>query len=156
MFDSYPKMKQVLLPEEVFKRSGERRKQPERDLIEKCRTVMFDETDLYRKKKVQTYGVCDYHVEYYNSYPYALIDYIGKDKFNEYLIYSNRIGDTDLTDICSYSGMSVIDVIEYFGTTREVFEEIFNGTPYGLRGFDSDLIFSGNMEKIEEFFTRRK
>ena len=82
----------------------------------------------------------------------TLAEYIGMDKFNEWIEKTNKETDFD-NKICGNPDQSVVGLIQYFNISRDEMEWIFaHSRLYYDKDCNLDIIYSGDEKLINEYY----
>lgn len=101
-------------------------------------------------------NVCKVHCpELFHTIPGDLCNYIGFDKVNEWgESRTTKEGTIAEEDKCLNPEFTIVNFIEYFDITREQF--IDNTNFLTKTKYDVDILYSGDAEVIEEYFTNNE
>ena len=93
---------------------------------------------------------CKVHHQDYHSIPVSLIDYVGKDTFDEWVEnYPRKEGLVNSDTECP-NEFNIKQFVDIFDVPREVFEEKVNLLSYPT--FNIELIYSGSADDVDEYF----
>ena len=88
------------------------------------------------------------YTDSYHSFDSLLIQYVTSEKFNEW-VNSKVIPSA----ICPYDSQNIYEFIKHFAFPRDAFEDLYyNTSMYYTHDYDIDLLFSGDAERINEYY----
>ena len=96
-------------------------------------------------------SVCQVHDISYHRFSDILIDYIGHDRFIEWV---NSVNTPQYDSDCLYPGCTIYECIDFFNIPREDLEELYLTSPgqYYNSVWNFDLLYSDNDEIVDEFY----
>ena len=101
---------------------------------------------------------CFVHLPDYHSSSYNYANYVGADKFDEWLDETgkenySKTGQVILYDGCPYTKCNIYEFIKHFNLSKEEFHDLwYYSSDYYIRDHNPDILFSGDIELIEEYY----
>ena len=95
-------------------------------------------------------SICQVHDISYHGFSDILIDYIGYDRFIEWV---NSVNTPQYDNDCLYPDCTIYNFIKTFNIPREYLAEIYiNSTDYYSDIWNFDLLYSDNEKAVDEFY----
>lgn len=98
-----------------------------------------------------------HHIDFHST-PLNVINYIGRERFDEWCIPNSVPAEVaDLNSECLYPNYHIYSLVKYFDISREELEELYFGSigAYYHSVWNIELIYSGTAEEYAKYFLDR-